>query len=173
MCTARRLMQNARSHSSVFIRSIQVRECAFALHQQQKRDHFGTVAIDVHHMFHHDSTALTTQASGLGWTSASLPHIQGVHRSLRTNPVDQSSPLQKLTHTITLIVSCILNSTDAWFCPPQCGLYSSRAQNKVERLSPVDPGISRGVADLYPSRGYTHPVTRVIEVSHAACEAEF
>ena len=93
--------------------SIQVRECAFALHQQQKRYHFGTVAIDAHRMFHHDSTALTTQASGLGWTAASLPHIQGVHRGLRTNPVDQSSPLQKLTHAITLIVSCILNSTDA------------------------------------------------------------
>ena len=24
------------------------------------------------------------------------------------------------------------------------------------------------VADLYPSRGYTHPVTRAVEVSHAA-----
>ena len=40
---------------------------------------------------------------------------------------------------------------------PQCGLYSFRAQNKVERLSPVDPAISRGVADLYPLGGYTHP----------------
>ena len=47
-------------------RSIQVCECAFALHQEQKRDHFGTaVAIDVHRMFHHDPTALTTRASGL------------------------------------------------------------------------------------------------------------
>ena len=54
-----------------------------------------------------------------------------------------------------------------WFCPPQCGLYSFRAQNKAELLSPVDPGISRGVTDLHPSRGYTHPVTRAIEVSHA------
>ena len=48
MCTARRLMQNTSSHSSVLIRSIQVCECAFALYQEQKRDHFGAVAIDVH-----------------------------------------------------------------------------------------------------------------------------
>ena len=34
-------------------------------------------------------------------------------------------------------------------------ISSSRAQDKAERLSPVDPGISRGVTDLYPSRGYT------------------
>ena len=52
------------------------------------------------------------------------------------------------------------NSTYVWFCPPQCGLYCFRAQNKVGRLSPVDPGISRGVTDLYPSRGYTYSVTR-------------
>ena len=84
-----------------------------------------------------------------------------------TNPVDPSSPLQTLTHTIT-IFSCILNSTDVWFCLPQCGLYSFCAKNKAEHLSPVDPGISREVTDLYPSRGYTHPVTRAIEVSHAA-----
>ena len=72
------------------------------------------------------------------------------------------------------VSSCILNSTDVWFCPPQRGLYSFRAQNKVERLSPVDPGIiSRGVTDLHPSRGYTHPVARAIEASHAACKAEF
>ena len=129
MCTARRLMQNARSHSSVFIRSIQVCECAFALRQEQKRGYFGTVAIDVHRMFHHDSTTLTTRASGLGWTSAGLPHIQGVHRKLLTNSGDPRSPLQKLTHTVTLIVSCILHSTDVWFCPPQCGLYSFRGQN--------------------------------------------
>ena len=168
-------MQNARSHSSVFIRSIQVFECAFHLHQKQKRDHFGTVAIDVHRMFYHDSTALTTRASSLGWTSAGLPHTQEVHRNLRTNPVNPSSPLQKLTHTVTIIVSCILNFTDVWFCPPQCGLYSFRALNKAERRNPLDPAISRGVTDLYPSRGYTHPVTRAIEVSHshAACKAEF
>ena len=175
MCTARRLMmQNARSHSSVFIRSIQVCECAFALHQEQKRDHFGTaIAIDVHRMFHHDSRALTTRASGLGWTSAGLPHLQGVHRNLRTNPVDPSNPLRKLTHTETIIVSCILNFTHVWFCPPRCGLYTFRAQNKAERLSVLDPGISRGVVNLYPSRGYTHPVKRAIEVSHAACKYEF
>ena len=76
-----------------------------------------SVAIDVHRIIHHDSTSLTTRASGLGWTSAGLPHIQGVHRNLRTNPVDPSSPLQKLTHTITLIVSCILHSIGVCFCP--------------------------------------------------------
>ena len=86
----------------------------------------------------------------------------GVHGNLRTNPIDPSSPLQKLTRTITVIVSCILNSTlDVWFCPPQCGLYSFRAQNKAERLSPVDPGIGRGVTGLYPSsRGCTPRNTR-------------
>ena len=61
------------------------------------------VAIDVHHMFHHDSKAPTTRASRLGWTSAGLPHVQGVHRNLRTSPVDPRSPLQKLTHTINLL----------------------------------------------------------------------
>ena len=99
------------SHSSVFIRSIQVCECAFALHQEQKRDHFETVAIDIQLMFHPDSTALITRASGVGWTSAGLAHVQGVPRNLRPNPVDPSSPLQELFHT-TIIVSCILNSTD-------------------------------------------------------------
>ena len=34
-------------------------------------------------------------------------------------------------------------------------ILSFRAQDKAERLSPVDPGLSRGVTDLYPSRGYT------------------
>ena len=38
----------------------------------------------------------------------------------------------------------------------------------------VDPGISRGVIDLYPSQGYSAPpVTRAIEASHAACKHEF
>ena len=45
-------------------------------------------------------------------------------------------------------------------------------QSRAERLSPVDPGIRRGITDLYPSRGYTHPVTRAIVVSHAACVDE-
>ena len=40
------------------------------------------------------------------------------------------------------------------FVPLNAG-YSFRAQNNVECLSPVDPGISRGITDLYPSRGYT------------------
>ena len=38
-----------------------------------------------------------------------------------------------------------------------CGLlHNLRAQNKAERLSPVDRGISRGVTDLHPSPEYTH-----------------
>ena len=69
-----------------------------------------------------------------------------------------------------MIVSCILNSK-FWFCPPQCGLYSFRAQNKVERLGPVDPGVSRESSTFILH--YTHPVTRAIEVSHAAGKAEF
>ena len=84
-------------------------------------------------------------------------------RNLRTNPVDPSSPPQKLTHAGTLTVDAY------WiprFCPPQWGLYSFRAQNQVERLSYVDNGISRGVTDLYPSRGGTHPVTGAIAVPH-------
>ena len=99
--------------------------------------------------------------------SARILH-KAVHRNLRTNSADPSSPLQKLTHTIQqLLASCILNLTDVWFGPLQCGLYSFRAQNKAGRLCPVDPGISRRVTDLYPPRGYTHPVTRAIEVSHS------
>ena len=54
----------------------------------------------------------------------------------------------------------MLNFTDVWFGPPQCGLYSFRAQDKAERPSPDDPGISTGVTDLYPSRGYTPRNTR-------------
>ena len=73
--------------------------------REPKRDHFGAVAVDVHRMFHHDSTVPTAQASGLGWISAGLPHIQGVHRNLHTNPVNPSSPLQKPTRTVTLHVS--------------------------------------------------------------------
>ena len=48
-----------------------------------------------------------------------------------------------------------------------------RAQNKAERVSPVDPGTSRGLTYLCASRGYEHPVTRAIKVSHAACKAGF
>ena len=89
--------------SLVGLRSINagVCGCVFSLHQDQNRDHFGTIAIDIHGMFRHDSTARTTRASGLGWTSTGLPHIQGVHRNLRTNQVDPSSLPQKLPHTIS------------------------------------------------------------------------
>ena len=59
------------------------------------------------------------------------------------------------------------------FVPLNAGYTVSRAQDTTARLIPVEPGIGRGVTDLYPSRGYTHPVTRAIEVSHAACKAEF
>ena len=108
------------------------------------------------------------RASGLGWTSARLPHIQRVHMNLRTNPVDPSSPLQKLTHTITLIVSCILNSTDnlmSGIVSPNAGYTVSVRRTNIERLGPVDPGISTGVTDLYPSRGHTHRVHARSKVS--------
>ena len=42
-------------------------------------------------------------------------------------------------------------------------IQSPRAETRLNVSSPVDPGIGRGVMDLYPSRGYTHPVTRAIE----------
>ena len=120
VCTARRLiMQNARSHSSVFMRPIQVCERAFALHQEKKRDHFRTAEIDVHRMFHHDSTALTTRASGLSWTSAGLPHIQGVHKNLRKKPVDPSSPLQNTIYNTYCFMHT--DSLDVLFWTPQCG----------------------------------------------------
>ena len=35
--------------------NVQVCECAFTFHREQKRYHFGAVAIDVHRMFRHDS----------------------------------------------------------------------------------------------------------------------
>ena len=57
----------------------------------------------------------------------------------------------------------------------ETGQYALERDIYAERLGPVDPGISRGIADLYPLRGYasTHPVIRAIEVSHAVCKAEF
>ena len=150
-------MQNERQISLVGLHSTnqyrRVRECACALHLEQKRDHFGTVAIDVHRMFHRDSTALTTTNNpsirpglDLRWP----PTYAGSTQELaRTNPVDPSGPLQMITHTTLLvqqfiIVVCMLNFTGVWFCPPQRGLYSFRAQNKAERLSPVDFGTIAG-----------------------------
>ena len=43
---------------------------------------------------------------------------------------------------------------DVWtVLSPSRGLYSFRAQDKAERLSPVDPGIIKGVTDdLYNTR---------------------
>ena len=88
-------------------------------------------------------------------------HIQGVHRNLRPNPVDPSSPMQKLTHTITVIVPFILKSAEFWFCPPHARFTVSVPRTSLNVLVlPVDPGISRGVTDLYPSRGYTRRKTR-------------
>ena len=58
----------------------------------------------------YDSTTLTTRASDLGWTSTSLPNLQGVHKNLRTNPVHPSSPLQKLTHTIPGNTYCFIHT---------------------------------------------------------------
>ena len=53
-------------------------------------------------------------------------------------------------------------------------IASVRRVRLNERLCPVDPGISRGVTDLCPSRvGYAQPVTRAIEVSHPACKDDF
>ena len=133
MCTAQRLMQNARSHSLIFNRSIQVCEFAMAPHQEQKRHHFGAVAINVRRMFHHGSTA-KTRASRLDWTSAGLPHIHGAHSNLRTNPVDPSSPRRKLTHTIIVTVSCILSSTYVCFCPPHAGYKVSVRRTRLNVL---------------------------------------
>ena len=164
-------MQNARSHSSIFNRPIKVCECAFALHQGQKRDHFGAVAIDVHRMFHHNSTA-KTRASGVGWTSAGLPHIQEVHRNLRTNPVDPSSPLQKLAHTITLIVSRTQHSTGVWFFPPHADYTVSVRRTGLNVLVLLTLALA-GESPTYILHEGTHPVIRAIEVSHAACKAEF
>ena len=116
----------------------------FALHQEgkKKRDHFGTAAIGVHRM-HHDSTSLSTRAPGLGWTSADLPHINGVHRNLRTNQVDPCSPLQKLAIYCYIHTDrCLFLSTSMRVKPIN---NSVRAQNKTERViecvSPADSGI--------------------------------
>ena len=59
------------------------------------------------------------------------------------------------------------------FVPLDADYTAVSVRNKIERLSPVDPVISRGIADLHPSRGCTPHVTRAIEVSHAGCKYEF
>ena len=113
-----------------------------------------------------------TQASGLGWTSAGLPYIQGVHRNLHTNPVDPSSPLQKLTHTITLFVPCILHSADVWLCPPHAGNTVSVRTTKLNVLVLLTLA-KAGESPTCILHERTHPVIYAIEVSHAACKAEF
>ena len=69
---------------------------------------------------------------------------------------------EKLSDTVTPIVdSCMLNSKDVCCFPPQGGLYCSRGQDTKERPSSIDPGINRGVTDLYLSRGYKPRKARV------------
>ena len=52
-------------------------------------------------------------------------------------------------------------------------IYRYDITQQAERPSPANPDTGRGVTDLHHLRGYTHPITRAIEVSHAACKAEF
>ena len=75
---------------------------------------------------------------------------------------------------LTITAHYILSPTEqlCLCCPPHCWLYNFRVQSEAECLRPVDPGLRRGVTDLYPSRGYTNPVTRAIEMSPAACKDE-
>ena len=124
--------QRAKTRISVGLHSINtcVRVCLYITPRAGERSLRNSSNRRPPHIFHHDSTALTTRASGLGWASAGLPHTQRVHRNLRTNPADPSSPLQKSTHTRTLIVSCVrvLTSSDVCFCPPQCGLFPCAEQ---------------------------------------------
>ena len=146
-------------------------ECAFALHQEQKRYNFGAVAIDVQRMFHHDSTAQETRASGLGWTSPGLPHIQGVHRNLRTNTVDHSSPLQKLTLQHFLFhAHYILQMSGS--VPLNAGYTVSVRRTRLNVLVLLTLALA-GESPTHILREGTHPATRAIEVSHAACKAEF
>ena len=134
--------------------------------------HFGTVAIDFHRMFHHDSTALTTQASGLGWTSAGLPHIQGVHRNLRTNPVDPSNPLQTLTHTKYCFMHAKFHRYMSGFVPLDAGYTVSVGITRLNVLVLLTLALAGESPTCILHEG-THPVLRAIEVSHAACKAEF
>ena len=100
------LMQNTRSHSSVFIRSIPVCVCFFitstrAEEQQQKRDHFGAVAIEVHRMLHHDSTVLTVRVHRCGLDLRWPATYEGSAQELACEPGRHKySQLLKLTHTI-------------------------------------------------------------------------
>ena len=76
----------------------------------------------------------------------------------------------------SLIVSRTLNSTHthvSGFVPLNADHTVSVHRTGLDVSSPDDPGASRRITDPYPSRGYTHPATLAIEVSHAACEAEF
>ena len=58
--------------------------------------------------------------------------------------------------------------------PPRCGLYSFRAQNKAERLKSCRPWRQQGSRRPASfTRVPPPPVTREIEVLHAACRYEF
>ena len=113
MCTARRLTPYLARWSSID----QYRFVSVTLQylKKSRRDHIGAVGIDVHSMFCHDSTAKTRSIMPGLDLRRGLRHIQAVHRDLRTNAVDPSSPLQKLSRTVTHIVSCTLNFSGAWF----------------------------------------------------------
>ena len=80
--------------------------------------------------------------------------------------------LQKLTHIITLIVSCILHSTDVWFCPPHAGYTVSVRRTRLYVLVLLTLVLAGESPTCILHEG-THPVIRAIEVSHAACKAEF
>ena len=116
-----------------------------------------------------------TRALGLGWTSAGLPHTSYIYREYTESIACVRTPYAQVAHSkIYFTLACsyfyayVLNSANRclFLSPPMRVIPSFCAQNKAEGLSPVDPDISRGVTDLYLSRGYTHPITREIEVSH-------
>ena len=105
-----------------------------------------------------------------------IQHTQGVHRNSRTNPVDPSSPLQNLSHTITLIVSCILHSafyrTCLFFVPLNAGYMVSVRRTRLDVLGLLTLALAGESPTCILHEG-THPVTRAIEVSNAACKAKF
>ena len=59
------------------------------------------------------------------------------------------------------------------FVPLYAGYTVSVRRTRLNVLVLSILALAGEFTDLYPSRGYTHPVTRAIEVSHATCKAEF
>ena len=95
--TARRLMHNARSPSSVFIQ-VCVSVPLQYIKKKSRRERSPWSSSDQrpqHVPSRLDSKK--TRASNLGWPSTGLLHIRGVHRNSRTN----REPIWKLTHTRT------------------------------------------------------------------------